>query len=104
LLTLAAAPALASCHVSVSAGGPDYTKLQTASTDELNKSYTAISRQVSGVDCPTDSKPKTGETFICNADVDGNTVRVQAKVTDDDGNVDFRTLDTLFDLDRTADG
>ncbi len=104
LLALAAAPAIASCHVSVSAGGPDFTKLETAITDELNKSYTAISRRVSSVECPSDTKPKTGETFICNADVDGNTVRVQAKVTDDDGNVDFRTLDTLFDLSRTADG
>ncbi len=98
------APALASCSFSFSAGGPDYTKLEKAITDKLNESYAPISRQVSSVDCPTDGTPKTGDTFVCNADIDGNKVRVQAKVTDDKGNVDFSTLDSVFDLERTAKG
>jgi hypothetical protein len=98
------APALASCQFSFSAGGPDYTKLEKAITDKLNETYASITRQVSSVGCPRDAMPKTGDTFICNADIDGNKVRVQAKVTDDKGNVDFSTLDVVFDLDRTAKG
>jgi hypothetical protein len=102
--SLLLAPALAACSFSFSAGGPDYTKLEKAITDKLNESYAPISRQVSKVDCPTEATPKIGDTFICNADIDGNEVRVQAKVTDDKGNVDFSTLDVVFDLERTATG
>jgi hypothetical protein len=97
-------PFLACCHFSVSAGGPDFAKLEKAITDKLDASYAPISRQVSSVDCPRDTSPKTGDTFVCKADVDGNDVRVQVKVTDDKGNVDFSTLDVIFDLDRTAKG
>ena len=39
---------------------------------------------------------------MCTADVDGNKVRVQAKFTDDNGNVDFSTLDTVYDLQKMA--
>lgn len=96
------APVVAACHFSVSAGGPDYAKLENAITDELNKSYAAIDRRVSSVDCPRQSSLKKGDTFICTADLDGNDVRVQAEATDDEGNVDFKTLDVVFELPETA--
>lgn len=95
-------PVVAACHVSVSAGGPDYTKLENAITDELNKSYAAINRTVSSVDCPHQSSLKKGDTFVCTADLEGNDVRVQAQATDDDGNLDFKTLDVVFELPETA--
>ena len=40
----AAALALAGCQVSLSAGGPDYEKLESEITGELNKRYTQIAR------------------------------------------------------------
>lgn len=97
-------PIVVSCQFSASVGGPDYAKLEGAITDELNNAYADISRQVSSVDCPRQSELKSGDTFVCNADLDGNSVRVLVTATDDEGNVDFKTLDTVFDLKRTADG
>lgn len=92
---------MAACQFSASVGGPDYAKLEKGITDELNNSYKDISREVSDVACPRPSDLKPGDTFICKADVDGNTVRVLVTAKDDKGNVDFKTLDTVFDLKRT---
>lgn len=97
------APILAGCSFSMSAGGPDYDKLERGITDELNASYQEISREVSGVDCEKPSKtPKAGDKFICHADVDGSPVRVQVVVDDDEQNVSFSTLDVVYDLSKTA--
>lgn len=99
------APALASCSFSFSAGGPDYQKLESAISDELNGTYSKISREVSGVDCPRPSNtPKKGDTFLCGADVEGQNVRVEVTVKDDENNVSFSTLDSLYDLENTARG
>ena len=99
IMLLLLAPALAGCQFSFSAGGPDFEKLENAITSELNKNYAAISREVSAVECPRPSQAlKVGDTFICNADVDGHNVRVEATVTDDDNNVNFTTLDVVYDL------
>jgi Domain of unknown function (DUF4333) len=98
-MVLLLAPALAGCQFSFSAGGPDYEKLENAIASELNKNYAAISREVSAVECPRPAQaPKTGDTFICNADVDGHKVRVEATVTDDDYHIDFHTRDIVYDL------
>ncbi len=103
--TMLAVPALAACSFSMSAGGLDYSKLESAITDELNSSYSDLPVKVSSVDCPRQSEsPKAGDTFVCKADVDGSTVRVQVNVKDDDKNVDYSTLDVLFDLPQTASG
>lgn len=100
---LLAVPALASCQFSVSAGQPDYEKLENAIADTLNATYEKISSQVSGVECPRQAEaPKKGDTFICKADLEGEDVRVQATLTDDDGNVDYRTMDTVYDLQALA--
>lgn len=107
LVTLAAAfPLLTACQFSFSAGGgPDYEKLENAMTDELNTQYESISRQVSGVVCPRlDKVPKSGDTITCVAGLDGNDVRVEAKFTSDDYDVDFETIDTVYELHDTADG
>ena len=95
----AAVLALAGCQVSVSAGGLDYEKLESAITGELNQRFAKVAREVSNVECPRPpTAPKTGETFTCNADVEGHPVRVEVKVRDEDYNVDFSTLDAVFDL------
>jgi uncharacterized protein DUF4333 len=105
LALLLAVPALAACQFSASVGGPDYEKLERGITDELNGNYAEISRQVSSVSCPRQSTPpKTGDTFICTADVEGHEVRVEVAVKDDDYNVDFSTLDVVFDLAGTERG
>jgi len=94
---------LAACQVSASTGGLDYNKLETAITDELNKSYSSISQNVSSVDCPEQSpSPAKGDKFVCTAEVGGEKVRVETTVTDDDYNVHFGTIDTLYDLPKTA--
>lgn len=96
---LLAASALSGCQVSVGSGGLDYDKLEGAITTELNNNYTAISRQVAGVDCPRQATaPKAGDALICNADLEGQTVRVRATVSDENYNVHFDTLDAVYDL------
>lgn len=98
-------PAIASCQFSMSAGGPDYEKLETAIADKLNESYSGLNHEVDGVDCPRQREtPKSGDTFICKADLNGSPVRVQVTVSDDDQNVDFKTMDTVYDLSVTAQG
>ena len=106
LLPLAAlAPLLASCSFSFSAGGPDYEKLERGITDELNSSYENLDQKVSAVDCPRQSgKVAAGDTFICEADLDGNNVRVEVTAVDDKGEVNFKTLDVVYDLTATAQG
>lgn len=94
---------LPACQMSVSTGGLDYDKLETAITDELNTTYSPISQQVSSLECPRKSPPPgKGDKLICTAEVGGQDVRVEATVTDDDYNVDFATLDTLYNLPDTA--
>ncbi len=105
LLTLLLVPIAAGCQFSFSSGGPDYEKLETAIADELNKQYAPMSRQVSTVECPRpSSSPKAGSTFNCIADLDGNDVRVEVTFTDDDYNVNYSTLDVVFDLAETGKG
>ena len=101
-LVLLASP-LAACQFSASTGGLDYDKLETAITDELNKSYSSISQKVSSVDCPEQSPgPAKGDKFVCTAEVAAQKVRVETTVTDDDYNVHFGTVDTLYALPEVA--
>ncbi|MGE2729508.1 DUF4333 domain-containing protein [Mycolicibacterium vaccae] len=103
LLVAGAMLALPACQMSVSTGGLDYEKLETAITDELNSSYQSVSEQVTSLDCPRESPgPGKGDKLICTAEVGGQQVRVEATVTDDDYNVDFVTLDSLYDLGVTG--
>lgn len=96
---------LASCSFSFSAGGPDYEKLEAGIADELNGQYAKLSREVSGVDCPKQSeKPKAGDTFLCGADIEGQNVRVEVTVEDDDNSIRFSTLDSVYDLEIAAQG
>jgi hypothetical protein len=98
-------PVAAGCQFSFSSGGPDYKKLETAIADELNKEYASMSRQVSSVECPRPADPpKAGSSFNCIADLEGNDVRVEVTFTDDDYNVDYSTLDVVFDLPQTGKG
>lgn len=98
LPTCGAVLLLTACQFSFSSGGLDHAKLESAISDELNTTYETISQQVSSVDCPQDQNPGPGETIICTAQVGDQSVRVESTVTDEDYNVDFSTLDTLYDL------
>lgn len=105
LALLLLVPVAAGCQFSLSSGGPDYKKLESAIADELNKQYAPMARQVSTVECPRPSgSPKAGSSFNCIADLEGNDVRVEVKFTDDAYNVDFATLDVVFDLAETGKG
>ncbi|MFF2087916.1 DUF4333 domain-containing protein [Nocardia sp. NPDC058176] len=95
--------ALFGCSASFSIGGPDYGALEKEIATELDKSYESISRKVDSVECPRpDKKPKAGETFLCNATVDGKVVRVEVTVEDDEDKVRFESIDLAFDLEDTA--
>ncbi len=103
-LAAIAAPVLSltACSFSFSAGGPDYAELETSIADELKDTYSEISPNAPSVTCPrSQADPKPGDTFICDADVDGEKVRVEVTVKDDEGNVKFSTLDIVYDLPRT---
>ncbi|MCV7367814.1 hypothetical protein CRI77_07925 [Mycolicibacterium duvalii] len=91
------------CSFSFSAGGPDYDKLESGIADKLDDTYAQISRSTSGVTCPrSQPRPSAGDTFLCHAELDGEQVRVEVTVEDDDGNVRFDTLDIVFDMAKTA--
>ncbi|MGZ5377819.1 MAG: DUF4333 domain-containing protein [Mycobacterium sp.] len=73
-LAAIAAPLLSliACNFSVSAGGPDYDKLEKSISDELKGTYSTISPNAPTVTCPREqTDPKAGDKFICDADVDG---------------------------------
>lgn len=94
---------LTACNFSFSAGGPDYDKLEKSISDELKGTYSEITPNAPKVTCPRDQPdPEKGDTFICTAEVEGEPVRVEVKVADDDGNVDFTTLDVVYDMARTG--
>jgi hypothetical protein len=96
------ASVLTACNFSFSAGGPDYDKLEKTISDELKSTYLEITPNAPSVTCPRDQDdPKKGDTFICTADVDGEPVRVEVKVNDDEGNVGYTTLDVVYDMART---
>lgn len=97
--------ALFGCNASISVGGPDYEKLESNIATELDKAYAPMSRQVDSVECPRlADDPAAGDTFVCLADLDGNDVRVDVEVEDDEGGVKFTTRDIAFDLAATANG
>ncbi|MBX7435179.1 DUF4333 domain-containing protein [Mycobacterium sp. Y57] len=105
LVTGGAALALTACSFSIGAGGGlDFEKLQSAITDELNKSYAPISQEVTSVECPTDEpRPAPGATLVCTAQVADQEIRVESTVTNEDYDVNFKTLDSLYDLPSTSD-
>ena len=103
LILLALVVALPACSFSFSVGGLDYEELETAIGAELDSSYASIDRTVSAVSCPELAEnPEPGDTLICTADLDGEDVRVEVLVEDEDYNVTFNTLDIVYDLPDTA--
>ncbi len=99
---IAVAFAVTSCSGSISIGGLDYDKLESAITDELNKSYASLDAEVTAVDCPESKEdPKPGAKLVCTADVADTKVTVDVTVKDEDYNVDFETRDILFSVEQT---
>lgn len=47
-------------------------------------------------------EPATGDTFICVAKVEGKEVRVDVRVEDGEGSVEYKSRDIAFDLAATA--
>lgn len=95
---------LGACSFNFSLGGGlDYAVLEEAISEELNTTYADIGRSVSAVNCPelADS-PEPGDTLICTAELEGQDVRVETTVEDEDFNVTFSTLDTVYELADTA--
>lgn len=91
------------CSFSFSIGGLDYEALEDGIAEELNASYASIGRSVEGVDCPEpDEDPGVGDQLVCTATLEGQAVRVQATVEDEDFNVTFNTLDVVYELTDTA--
>ncbi|MBB2989217.1 hypothetical protein FHR72_000674 [Mycolicibacterium iranicum] len=102
---LACGAALTMSACSFSFGGLDYDKLETKIRDALNTTYSDTGETVSRVECPEQSPgPEAGDSLQCTAEVGGQTVRVDAKVTNDEYDVEYETRDTLFDLQAVADG
>ncbi len=99
--TLVVVPFLvASCSFNFSAGGGsiDYDKLESRITEELNRAYEPMGETVGEVTCPEQSDPKPNDKFVCDADLKGDPVRVEVTLKDDEGNVDIKTLDLVYDL------
>lgn len=98
---LLALPLVSACSMWFSTGGLDYDKVQSQIKENLTSQYGSMGHTPSDVLCPRPKPPpKEGESFVCTATVDGHDdqeVRIQVTVGQD-GNVNFRTLDTLYDL------
>jgi len=96
---------LTACNFSFSSGGGlDYDKLQTKLSDDIKKAYPDIVSEPPPVSCDKPDSPKPGDTFICTGDVNGQPVRIEVTVKDDQGNVDYKEMDLLYDLPTTAQG
>lgn len=94
---------LPACSFSFSVGGLDYEELERAIGAELDSSYESIGAATSSVSCPELAEtPEPGDTLICTADLEGEDVRVEVVVEDEDFNVTFNTLDIVYDLAETA--
>lgn len=95
---IAGVAALTSCQYS--SPSPDFESLESQIVQGLNEDLAAhpakIAADVSSVDCPQAQAPKTGDMFVCMADLDGHDMRVQ--VTVDEDMVDYVTLDMVYDL------
>ena len=104
LLSALLAP-LAACSFSFSSGGPDYAKLESTIHDRLAEQYAEIGHTPSAVTCPrSQDTPETGDMFVCTTEVDGDddlTVHIEVTVGED-GDADFRTVDTVYDLPDAA--
>lgn len=79
----------------------DYDKLQAQINENLTAQYREVGHTPSDVECARSKlPPKTGDTVECTATVDGHddqTVRIEVTVGEE-GHLNFRTLDTLYDL------
>lgn len=96
-LAAAAACALAlssvvACSAEVSVGSSsnlDIDKLEKKLTTELEKNATD---KIATMECPEDEKGDKGDTFVCSFESDaGARGDIDIEVTDDKGNVDFKT-------------
>lgn len=94
---------LTACSFSFSSGGGlDYDKLQTTVSDDIKSTYSDMVTEAPPVTCDKPKDPKPGDTFICTGDVQGQPLRVEVTLKDDQGNVDYKEVDLLYDLPRTA--
>ncbi len=85
---------------SVSVGGPDYAKLEGSISEEVNTAFASFDTTTTDVECPEQDNLDVGSEFICTvqlSDLDGD-MRVTVEVVNDDLDVEFNTLDLLYDM------
>jgi hypothetical protein len=92
--------ALTASACSFSVGGPDYAKLEASISDEVNTAFASFDTATTAVDCPEQDNLDVGAQFICTVqltDLDGD-MRVNVEVVNDDLDVEFNTIDLLYDM------
>lgn len=99
-LPLAMIVGLVASACSFSIGGPDYAKLEASISEEINTAFESFDTTTTMVDCPEQDNLDVGAQFICTVqltDLDGD-MRVTVEVVSDDLDVEFNTLDLLYDM------
>ncbi len=87
---------LSACTV----GGPDIAKLEASITSEVNAAFASFDTSVTAVECPEQDDLDVGAEFICAlqlTDLDED-MRVTVEVVNEDLDVEFSTLDLLYDM------
>ncbi|BDH57377.1 DUF4333 domain-containing protein [Tsukamurella sp. PLM1] len=81
----------------------DFDKLESQISDKLDAEYSKAGYKVDSVSCDkSESKPKPGAVFTCDAKVKDAVVPVKVTVRDKDMNVDFITTAKLYDLAKSG--
>ena len=78
----------------------DSARLETAIQDEIEKSVTGATAEVS---CPDDIKAEAGSTFDCTATVNGQQATIVVTQKDSDGNVSFESQQAFLFMDQAED-
>jgi hypothetical protein len=78
----------------------DSARLETAIQEEIEKSVTGATAEVS---CPDDIKAEAGSTFDCTATVNGQQATIVVTQKDGDGNVSFESQQAFLFMDQAQD-
>ena len=94
--------ALGACSASVSVGGSntlDTAKLKKAIRTEVDDK---LPIRIGQVTCPEDVKVDEGDIFSCEVAIDDDSLEIEVEQTDDEGNVDFRAVEAVIDVDQAT--
>lgn len=94
--------ALGACGFSFGVRTFDYATLEDEIHEELTTTFGVLDVTIGEVDCPRQTEElAVGDSFMCRTEVDEELVRVEA-IVQDDGTVDFATVDRVFVLQDSA--